>query len=421
MSKSFQGTNNSNRKRILFIAEAVTLAHVVRSIALAETIDTCRYNIYFAFDPRYNHIIGKLPFAYKPINSITSKHFLTCVVKGQTGYDVTTLRAYIKDDLKLFREIHPDIIVGDFRLSLMISSRIAGKPYMGICNAYWSPYVKHHFLPVPEHPFTRIFGVWLTRQIFNLAKPLIFKRLALPWIKILREYDMPSNGLDLRKVFTQGDKTLYADLPQLIPTSKLPPSHHFIGPILWSAPVSPLKWWDKLSEEKPIVYVTLGSSGDYSLLPEIFSAMKELPITAIVATAGGNNPTDVPNNIFTADYLPGEEAAKRAKLVICNGGSPTTYQALAAGVPVLGIPSNLDQYLNMLYLQRAGLGLLVRSGKATKQILYQTISEMLNNPSYRNSAESYRQYMKLFSPQDIFPRLVESALEDGVPQSLTHY
>jgi UDP:flavonoid glycosyltransferase YjiC (YdhE family) len=410
ITKSLRDTINKQRKRILFISEAVTLAHVVRPIVLAKTLDPAHYEITFACDPRYNQIIGKLPFAYKPIKSITSEHFLACSVKGQTGYDTATLRAYVKDDLQVIRKVDPDIIVGDFRLSLAVSARIAGKPYMGICNAYWSPYAKHRFFPVPEHPFTKILGVQFTQHIFNLARPLIFAALALPWNRLLREYGLPTIGPDLRRIFTQGDQTLYADLPQLIPTSRLPVSHHYIGPILWSPSVPTPNWWENLPDNKPIIYVTLGSSGDTGLLPEVFAALKELPITAIVATAGANNPADIPDNIFVAKYLPGEAAAKRASLVICNGGSPTTQQALAAGVPVLGIASNLDQYLNMAYMQQAGVGRLVRSGKTTRSVLCRLVSDMLTDPSLHNAARFYQQCMASYSPRDIFPRLVESVL-----------
>lgn len=405
-----RNNNNKQRKRILFISEAVTLAHVVRPIVLAKTLDPVHYKITFACDLRYNKIIGKLPFAYKPIKSITSEHFLACSVKGQTGYDTATLRAYVKDDLQVIREVDPDIIVGDFRLSLAVSARLAGKPYMGICNAYWSPYAKQRFFPVPEHPCTKIFGVQFTQHIFNLARPLIFAALALPWNRLLREYGLPTIGLDLRRIFTQGDQTLYADLPQLIPTSKLPASHHYIGPILWSPFVPTPNWWKNLPDDKPVIYVTLGSSGDTGLLPEVFAALKELPITAIVATAGANNPADMPDNIFVANYLHGEAAANRASLVICNGGSPTTQQALAAGVPVLGIASNLDQYLNMVYMQQAGVGRLVRAGKTTRSVLCRMVSEMLIDPSLYNAAKFYQQCMVSYSQHDIFPCLVESVL-----------
>jgi len=398
------------RKRILFISEAVTLAHVVRPIVLAKTLDPAHYEITFACDPRYNRIVGKLPFAYEPIESITSEQFLSCVVKGRTGYDLATLRAYVEDDFRVLRKVAPDLVVGDFRLSLAVSARLAGKPYMGICNAYWSPYAQHRSFPVPEHPLTRLFGVRLTEHLFNLARPLIFANLAFPWNRLLREYSLPTIGLDLRQVFSQGDHTLYADLPQLIPTYRLPASHHYIGPILWSPPVPTPDWWQDIPDDKPIIYVTLGSSGDTGLLPEVFAALKELPVTGLVATVGGSDLAEIPDNIFAAEYLPGEVAANRASLVICNGGSPTTQQALAAGVPVLGIASNLDQYLNMAYMQRAGVGLLVRAGKTTRSLLYRLVSDMLNDPSWHNSAKLYQRYMASYSPRDIFPRLVESVL-----------
>jgi UDP:flavonoid glycosyltransferase YjiC (YdhE family) len=77
----------------------------------------------------------------------------------------------------------------------------------------------------------------------------------------------------------------------------------------------------------------------------------------------------LPDNVHIADYLPGEQAAQRSRLVICNGGSPTSQQALAAGVPVLGIAGNLDQYLNMAGVVRSGAGMLLRSDRLAEEAL----------------------------------------------------
>jgi hypothetical protein len=71
----------------------------------------------------------------------------------------------------------------------------------------------------------------------------------------------------------------------------------------------------------------------------------------LVSTAGAE-PLANHDSVFCSAYLPGNQAAARADLVVCNGGSPTTFQALSEGVPVLGIPGNLDQFLNMHYLER---------------------------------------------------------------------
>jgi UDP:flavonoid glycosyltransferase YjiC (YdhE family) len=39
------------RKKILFVAEAVTLAHVGRPLALAQMLDRQRYDVHFACAP----------------------------------------------------------------------------------------------------------------------------------------------------------------------------------------------------------------------------------------------------------------------------------------------------------------------------------------------------------------------------------
>lgn len=52
----------ARRRRILFVAEAVTLAHVVRPFALAQSLDPSRYEVHFACDPRYNQLLGPLHF-----------------------------------------------------------------------------------------------------------------------------------------------------------------------------------------------------------------------------------------------------------------------------------------------------------------------------------------------------------------------
>ncbi|MCY0611157.1 glycosyl transferase family 1, partial [Klebsiella pneumoniae] len=85
---------------------------------------------------------------------------------------------------------------------------------------------------------------------------------------------------------------------------------------------------DSLPTDRPIVYATLGTSGGRNLLQLVLNALAELPVTVIGATAGRSDLKTVPANAFVADYLPGEAAAARSAVVVCNGGSLTTQQAL---------------------------------------------------------------------------------------------
>ncbi|MDD5330799.1 MAG: glycosyl transferase family 1, partial [Sulfuricella sp.] len=334
-----------NKIRILFIGEAVSLAHVARPLALALALDPARYAVSFAVDPRYNALLGDPPFPLQRIDSIDGNRFSTALARGTPIYDLPTLRRYVGADLDLIAAARPHLVVGDFRLSLTASARVAGVPYFSITNSYWSPYARQRF-PLPAHPLAQWLGVAAAQALFRLARPAVFALHARPLNRLRREYGLPALGHDLRRAYTDADHTLYADVPELMNLPALPAHHHFLGPVLWSPSIPLPEWWETLPADKPLVYVTLGSSGPRRTLPLILDALASLPVTAMVAAAG-ETVRDPPKNVHAASYLPGEAAAARAQLVICNGGSPTSQQALAAGVPVLGIAGNLDQFLNM--------------------------------------------------------------------------
>jgi UDP:flavonoid glycosyltransferase YjiC (YdhE family) len=84
--------------------------------------------------------------------------------------------------------------------------------------------------------------------------------------------------------------------------------------------------------------------------------------------------------------------------VICNGGSPTSQQALAAGVPVLGIAGNLDQYLNMDGVVRTGAGLLLRSDRLVEEELRATALRLLHDPEPRIAAGRVAQQFERYDP-----------------------
>jgi UDP:flavonoid glycosyltransferase YjiC (YdhE family) len=376
------------RRRLLFVAEAVTLAHVARAAALAHSLDQTRYEVHLACHPRYRSLFEGLSFPVHPIESIGSDLFQDRLMKGCPLYTVTELRGYVKDDLRMIAAVDPAVVVGDFRLSLSVSARAAGVPYITVTNAHWSPYARPRVI-VPELAITERFGPRLGQALFTLMRPVVFARHAWAVNKIRREYGLPTVGYSLSRVFTEADHTLYADVAELVPTFDLPSHHHYIGPVLWSAGTTP-PWWESVPKDRPIAYVTLGSSGRSDLLPNVLQTLEGLGLGAIVSTAGRPFPGAVPPHVWASAYIPGVQAAMKADLVICNGGSATVYQALGAGVPVLGIPSNLDQYLMMHYVEKCGVGEMVRAGQASGAALTEAARRIVNEPHYRHRAESLK-------------------------------
>ncbi len=375
-----------NKPIVLLVAEAVTLAHFARIITLAKALDPDLYEVVVASDPRYVGLETPLDCAFHPIRSIPSAEFERSLARGKTLYSAETLTRYVEDDLVLLDRVKPDLVVGDFRLSLSVSAPLRRIPYAAVVNAYWSPYADIAY-PVPDLPMTRILGVALAQKLFDAVRPIAFALHARPLNRVRRNFGLPPLRSDLRNVYTWGDFTLYADIPEVVPTHNLPAHHRYLGPVLWSTKTPLPDWWNNLPRDNPVVFLTLGSSGQADLLPMALTALSQLPVSVVVATAGKIALAEVPANAWITEYLPIDAASRRAQLVISNGGSLTTYQALASGVPVIGLCSNMDQLLNMGAVERLGAGITLRAGRASTANLLEAATAILNNPSYAHAAK----------------------------------
>lgn len=60
--------------------------------------------------------------------------------------------------------------------------------------------------------------------LYRLYRPLIFALYCLPLNWLRRKHGLSSLGWDLCRIFTDGDYTLYADVPELVPTYNLRPT-----------------------------------------------------------------------------------------------------------------------------------------------------------------------------------------------------
>ncbi|PCJ37983.1 MAG: glycosyl transferase family 1 [Cellvibrionales bacterium] len=406
---------STRKPRILFIAEAVTLAHVARPAVLAMALNKSTYDISFAVDPRYKDLFPELASFHHDLWSISSSQFLDALAKGKRLYDAKVLERYVHDDLKLIEAIKPDLIIGDFRLSLSVSARLKGIPYAAISNTYWTPYSNNQYC-VPQLPMTALFGVYFSQVLFKLSRPLVFAAHCMPLNKVRKKYGMPSLGYDLRAVYSDADHLWLADMAKYFPISSTAKNAHYVGPLPWSPRNKTPPWWDELDESKPIIYVTLGSSGNTRLLPVVLDALATLPVTVIAATAGRMRISTPPHNAFISDYLPGDKAAARASLMICNGGSLSTYQAIQSGTPVLGIAGNLDQHLNMNNLTRSGIGESLRSEYAGINRIRTLAKQLLDETRYKDAARKAQLTAQSYDIKTRLSELIKIALH---PQILT--
>jgi UDP:flavonoid glycosyltransferase YjiC (YdhE family) len=395
--------------KVLFIAEAVTLAHVGRSIRLASILHHNGVEVELACDSRYRAFLAGLDFPIRSIQSIPTDTFLDALARGRPVFSREVLARYVEEDLLLLQSVRPDAVVGDFRLSLSVSARIAQVPYVNVTNAYWSPYARPRF-QIPDIPVTRHIGLALAQPVFDLVRPIAFAAHILPMNRIRRAHGQPRFPLDVRELYCDGDLTLFADVPELIPTFGAPSNHRYIGAVLWSAPVATPAWWDEMVNGEAPIYVSLGSSGPAESLSSVVEALQSLGRPIVVATAGRNTlPRRLPG-VWVADFVSGEAVARKACAVVCNGGSPTTQQAFAHGVPVVGIASNMDQFLNMDYVARFGAGLLVRADRLTPSVIREAVQRTIEDPELRKQARALSGYGAAAPAELMFPAALREFL-----------
>ena len=375
-----------SRKKILLMAHDVTLAHVGRPLKLGELLHADGHDVVLATSADSARFLAGFPGRTRTLAPTGKARFIDNLAKGRPVFDYATLKRYAEEDEAVLSAEKPDLVIGDFRITLSITARRLSIPYATLTNAYWSPAFTPRII-VPDLPMVRFLGVRLSQAIFDAVRPLAFALHCRPMDALRRHYGLPPLGPDLRRIYTDADLALFSDIPEVYGLYGDIPGGHFLGPVRWSPEVPLPDWWAALDPNKPLIYVTLGSSGDGRLLPRLLDRLARPGLQLAVATAGATVGVTAPD-VFCADYLPGDAVAARAALVICNGGSPTCAQALAAGVPVLGVPGNLDQYLNMHYLEGQSVGLTLRNRELDGPNLKRTVDRLLGEASFRRAAQS---------------------------------
>lgn len=369
---------------VLFVSESVTLAQVVRLAVLARAVPP-EVRVVFAASRFEPLVFDGLDAERVRVTSPPAEKVLRAVDEGRPFHDVRSLEDAIAEDLEVLARVRPDVVVGDLRPSLAVSARLAQVPYANLINAYWSPHAARDRIPMPDHPIVSLVGVARAERHFPRAVPKVFGQFAKPFREVRRRHGV-ADIEDLFELLTDGDHTLFPDVPALAPVRQKRGNQHYLGAVPWQPPGAPPGWWSELEPERPVVYVTLGSSGKVQRLPLVLEALADLPVQVVVATAGRAQLAAPPPNVRWAELLPGELAASRAAVVVSNGGSTTGYQALAAGKPVVGIASNFDQYLAMDAMERAGAGILLRAGTLRASDVKQAVSRALEDPALRARA-----------------------------------
>jgi UDP:flavonoid glycosyltransferase YjiC (YdhE family) len=396
------------------MAEGITMAHFTRPAVLAEALDPAEWEVHFRTPTRFHRLLPPAISRVGDLRTLDPGTFLDLLARGAVLYTSKTIQQYVQDELAIFEEVKPDLVIGDCRLSLCISAPVARVPFASIFNAYWSPYRRQPAV-VPELPVTQWISPRLLNPLSALVRPFMYAMHAKPLNDVRHAHGLSSLSRDIRDFYTSGDLVLYADIPELVPIAALPEHHHFIGPCLWSMTSPTPAWWDEaMTSSRPKVFIALGSSGPIKLLPAVLDAVSRLSAIAIVATSG-REPGITGSNRYFADLLPFEATAGRCAAVVSHGGSSGVYPSLGAGAPVLAIPGNIDTHLASAVLEASGAGLSIRVEEASVERLREGLSRVLSEARFRLAAEKWRTALRAHDTRTIFPDLLRQwfAAQEG--------
>ncbi|VVC43587.1 Hypothetical protein CINCED_3A013384 [Cinara cedri] len=147
-------------------------------------------------------------------------------------------------------------------------------------------------------------------------------------------------------------------------------------------------------EDSPhgVILFTFGSTVLMSSLPNhmktvIIEALAQLPQRVLLKYE--DEMENKPDNVMIRKWLPQRDilAHPKVKLFVSHGGISGVYEAVDAGVPVLGFPLFADQHRNIDNLVEAGMAISMELFSVTTGTLFKNLVELVNNEKYAKNAK----------------------------------
>lgn len=330
--------------------------------------------------------------------------------KSGSSYDEHIVRAYVEAEIDAISKYSPDLILGDFRLTVGISSTLCKIPFVSILNGYWTNYYSEKHSAPESMLITELLGNQLSSLLFPRLRSLFLKWAVRPFNKeCLRRGLKPYRNLF--DVMSSRELNLICDLPEFTPLRMAPPHFHFVGPIIWEPNINPPYWLDKLDRERPVIYFSMGSTGFDKYFRKAVEIFSDTHYQILFTTGGMNLPNRRPANFFIEEYAPGIKLMEVSDILICHGGNGTIYQALSRGVPIIGIPTMHDQWFNMERVEALDVGIKLSEKKFHSKDLSSALGKILSNNTYKLNARKIQGAIQKYNAPQKAAELITGLLK----------
>ncbi len=354
-------------------------------------------------------------------------HAVLDPVKGSL-YSREQLREVVKGEIAFLRDAGAKVVVSGFTLSARLSAKAVEAPLVVTHLGSWIP-------PVLDR------GEFRIREAFDDVFPLsllpgglqrsfvrwIFPRLELH-TKVFNDVAGELHIEPVRSLFDVmlGDLVLVTDVPDIlgIPEEEMvawrPAGRHYRPDLRFAYAGAifarvfgevPERVRHFLETDAPKVYVALASTQP-EYLRLVLRTLEDMDVRAVAVTTVHGEGLDCSEKILLCDFLPSHQVMPLCDVAIIHGGQGTVQTAIASGTPLVGIPLQPEQNVNLGIVEGWGGGRTLSLRDLRRGRLRPAVEEILASPRFREVMEDLkRRQARRNGPAEVARRL--TALNDG--------
>ena len=377
--------------RCLLIPHAPTtgLAHVGACMAVGRRLRESGHSVTMAYGGTRPALIEQEGFAeWERVPEVAREREWS---PGGWFASDAELRALVEAHAVLLERLRPDVAVASSGVAGRLACELTGVP---------SVYLMHYLQTTPygRRPIVRGDRLRDLRHPRRAARVLRARlrtgrrrRGTPPTVRVVDRVRSqlglsPTGPADIAGV--RDTLVAITSAPFVDPAVGLPEHWRYVGPLTWSAPAEPAPL---PRGERPLVYVTQGSTGDPELLRRSVSELAGEQIDLLVATGGLCEPAELAGlgpRIHAAELLPQRTCLVAADAAVIHGGHLTFCEALATGTPVVVLPYRSDQTARVNRAERLGVGVAVWPPPLRQGRIRRAVRRVLGDPAYaRRSSE----------------------------------
>jgi len=390
-------------KLIIFSPTACNLAEVTRALEIAKPCRDSFEILFVSYGGEFENLIEKEGFVIRHLEPALTPEKVEHIYRVDQGrklgyfYSAREVEEQVKNEIALFRELKPVAVVTGINFSNSISCRVTQTPLIWLTHSTWmmqsmynaglASYVDMLDLPgirlLPERFLTLI-----SKKMLSLSN--LYTR---PYNKVARRYGLKS--FKTMESLWEGDYNLLAE-PEEFCELELPPTYHYIGPLIGRLDSPIPEDILNLPKDKPIIYFAMGSSGQPEVIAKIVEGFAGKPyrVIAPVKSLLRNLDVKVPSNVIVTDWLPAHKVNPMADISVIHGGIGTVMTACLAGTPVVGVSMQPEQEFNIDCLVRKGFAIRIRKKRFTPEKLSSAIDQLLTDKEAQRKAKEFQKVIQ---------------------------